>query len=340
MSYRFALLGCGNIGSRHAEQVKAVGVLSAVCDIVPERAVSFADRYGAKPYSSLDDLLKKEKIDIVTVATPNGLHPAHSIRALEAGCHVLCEKPMAITSTDGLQMLQAAKAAGKRLFVVKQNRYNAPVAAVKNLMDAGKLGKISGFVLNCFWNRPAAYYNESWRGTLAMDGGTLFTQFSHFIDLLWWFLGEMDAAVGWRGNFMHKGWIEFEDTGVAGLVMKSGAIGTLNYTINAHLKNMEGSFTLFGDRGTVKIGGQYLNRIEHFSVENEPLPQLEMSGPANSYGFYEGSMSNHEMVYQRLVKALDSSAHTLVEASEGLKSVEMIERIYAASPFVYSNPTV
>jgi predicted dehydrogenase len=339
MSYRFALLGCGNIASRHALQAKAVGVLAAVCDIVPGRAASFAERYGARPYSSLDNMLKEEAIDIVTVATPNGLHAQHAVRALEAGCHVLCEKPLAITSADGLRMLQAAKAAGKRLFVVKQNRYNAPVAAVKNLIDAGKLGKVNGFVLNCFWNRPAAYYNESWRGTLALDGGTLFTQFSHFIDLLWWFLGDMDTTTGWRSNCMHRGLIEFEDIGVACIVMKNGAVGTVNYTINAHLKNMEGSFTLFGDRGTVKIGGRYLNTIEHFSVENEPLPQLQTSGPANTYGFYEGSMSNHETVYRHLIKALDSPAHAFVEASEGLKSVEMIERIYAASPFVH-NPMV
>ncbi len=156
-------------------------------------------------------------------------------------------------------MIEASCNAGKRLFVVKQNRYNPPVIAVKKLIEEGALGKIYSFQLNCFWNRTDKYYHQSWRGTQVYDGGILFTQFSHFIDLLYWFLGEVDQVSGMRANFHHSESMEFEDTGIANLIMKNGAIGTLNYTVNANQSNMEGSFTLFGEKGTVKIGGQYLN---------------------------------------------------------------------------------
>ena len=334
MSYRFALIGCGRIASRHAENIRLTGNLVAVCDNIEEKVSGFSIQNQAVPYTDLRQLLKSEAIDIVTICTPNGLHPSQAIHALETGHHVLCEKPMAISVTEGRRMLEAARASGKKLFVVKQNRYNPPVTAVKYLLDKGSLGKIVGFQLNCFWNRPLAYYHNSWRGTNAMDGGILFTQFSHFVDLLYWFLGEIKTVAGFRGNYQHQGIIEFEDAGVASLVMRNGAVGTFNYHINSHLKNMEGSFTLFGEKGSVRIGGQYLNEIDFFSVDEEEKPLLTAGTSSNQYGFYEGSMSNHHIVYRELIKALDDPAHQVVEAAEALKSIEMIEQIYAASPFI------
>lgn len=335
MPYRFAIIGCGNISGRHAAAIHTVGKLAAVCDTNASRAASLAAQYQANSYNHLGKLLEGEHPDCVAVCTPNGLHPVHAIAALRSGSHVICEKPLAISVEEGTRMLQAAKSSGKKLFVVKQNRFNPPVETIKKLVDENRLGPIQSFQINCYWNRPAAYYTEPWKGTLDMDGGTLFTQFSHFIDLLFWFLGEIKTVSGWRINANHRGIIDFEDTGIANIIMQNGSIGNIHYTINAHDSNMEGSITLFGEKGTVKIGGQYLNRIDHFSVENEMQPELHHTSPANSYGFYKGSMSNHHLVYNEVVKSLDNLDNSLVEADEALKSVEMIEQIYAASPFIY-----
>ena len=333
--YKFAIIGCGQIAERHAEQIKKKGELIAVCDIVEEQVISFSKKNSAKAYYDFEELLRKEKeIDIISVCTPNGLHAIQSIKSLQAGKHVLCEKPMAITSSDAKQMIETEKLTGKKLFVVKQNRYNPPVVFTKQLIDGKKLGRIFSFQINCFWNRPASYYNSSWKGTQKMDGGTLFTQFSHFIDLLYWLLGNLSDAKGIRQNFLHKDCIEFEDTGVCYLRMNNGAMGTINYTINSVNKNMEGSLALFGEKGTVKIGGQYLNELEYFSIEGELKPVLPQGKPANQYGFYEGSMSNHDKVYEHLINALDDPQYNFINSEETLKTIEIIEKIYNASPLL------
>lgn len=334
MSYHFAIIGCGHIGRRHAGQVAAYGVLQAVCDTDATRARELAGQYKARPYFSAAELFRSEKPDVVSVCTPNGLHAEHAIMALEAGCHVLCEKPMSISRESGLQMIAAAEKAGRKLYVVKQNRYNPPVEALKKLLEEKKLGTIHSFQVNCFWNRPVAYYTNSWHGTRDLDGGILFTQFSHFIDLLYWLLGDVQQVQGLRSNFTHGTSIAFEDTGIALLQLQNGAIGSVQYTINSFQRNMEGSITIFGDRGTVKIGGQYLNTVEFFSVQDVPTPVLPAGQPSNHYGFYEGSMSNHDKVYDHLIKALDNPGYRFVEAAEALKTVEIIEKIYTASPFI------
>ena len=334
MTYKFAIIGCGNIAQRHAEQIVATGQLVAVCDVNTEKARILADKYNVRSYISIDDLLQNEKIDVVSICTPNGLHAPHSIAALQAGTHVLCEKPMAISVADGKKMVEAARLYQKKLFVVKQNRYNPPVEFVKNLLTENKLGKILSFQVNCFWNRPVEYYKNSWKGTMALDGGTLFTQFSHFIDLLYWFLGDIEQVQGWRSNYIHKEVIEFEDTGIVMIQMANGAMGTLSYTVNSLPKNMEGSITLFGEKGTAKIGGQYLNELEFFWAEGEVAPLLAVGKPANDYGFYEGSMSNHHKIYEHLIKTLNDPNHVFLEAAEALKSVEIIEKIYVSSPII------
>jgi UDP-N-acetyl-2-amino-2-deoxyglucuronate dehydrogenase len=337
MSYRFALIGCGRIAQRHASLIPHFGALTAVCDPDPQKCNDFSRQFGCSGYEAAAVLFQQSQADISVICSPNGLHASHAILALNAGTHVLCEKPMAITEVQCEEMIAAAESAGKRLFVVKQNRYNPPVQYVKNLMDQGRLGEISSFQLNCFWNRPKSYYDDPWRGTLDMDGGILFTQFSHFIDIIAWFFGDLIHASGVRGNYQHRGVIEFEDTGVAYLLMSSGAMGTLNYTINAYPKNIEGSLTIFGEKGTVKIGGPYLNTIEYFNVENESHPALTPSNAPNSYGNYEGSMSNHHLVYQEMMTAIGSEWSSAVEAREAMKSVEMIRKIYDSSPFRNGN---
>jgi predicted dehydrogenase len=327
MNLNFAIIGCGRIAKRHAEQMTRQGKLAAVCDIIPAKADELALLYNAKAYYSIEELLKAEAdINLVAICTPNGLHASHSIKVLEASNHVLCEKPLCISAEDGKDMIEAAEKAGKKLFVVKQNRYNPPVAFLKELIVNGKLGKIYSFQVNCFWNRPEAYYTD-WKGSKELDGGTLFTQFSHFIDLLYWLLGDVAAVKTITKNFAHP-LIEFEDTGIVGFEMQSGAIGSLNYTVNSFEKNMEGSFTVFAEKGTVKIGGQYLNELEYCAVAGIEKPNLPLGNPANGYGFYQGSMSNHDKVYEHLIHALQNDQNDFASAADGLKTVEIIQRIY------------
>ena len=330
MNPSFAIIGCGRIAKRHAEQMLIHGRLVAVCDIIPEKADEFAALYKAKACYSIEELLQKETgIDLISICTPNGLHASHAVKALEAGYHVLCEKPLCINVEDGKKMIAAAEKIGKKLFVVKQNRYNPPVVFLKDMINTGMLGKIYSFQINCFWNRPPEYYT-GWKGSKALDGGTLYTQYSHFIDLLYWLLGDVAAVKTTAKNFAHPA-IEFEDTGIMIFEMKSGAIGSLNYTVNSFEKNMEGSFTVFAEKGTVKIGGQYLNELEYCHVSGVQSPNLPPGNPANGYGFYSGSMSNHDKVYENLMIALKDDKHEFASAKDGLKTVEIIQRIYNSS---------
>jgi UDP-N-acetyl-2-amino-2-deoxyglucuronate dehydrogenase len=329
---RFAILGCGRVAQRHAEHVFNQGKLVAVCDTVPERADALAGKYNANAYYDVATLLDTEKrVNVVSVCTPNGLHAEHSILALQKGFHVLCEKPMAISAGDCGEMIKAAEKNNKRLFVIKQNRFNPPVEAVKRAVDEGRLGRILSVQLSCFWNRNPGYYRDSWKGTKDLDGGTLFTQFSHFIDLLYWIVGDVKKVHAMTGNFVHKGVIEFEDTGVAILEFCNGVIGTVNYTVNSYGNNMEGSLTIFGETGTVKIGGQYLNELEYQCIRNYRIENLPEGNKANNYGDYVGSMSNHDKVYQNLIDVLTNGASISTSAFEGLKTVEIIEKIYHAA---------
>lgn len=327
MKKKFAIVGCGRIAQRHAEQINKVGVLVAVCDINTSRGEELALKYKAKYYNSLEELLKNEiNIDVVSVCTPNGLHAKHSIMILQSGTNVLCEKPLCINVEDGKKMISAAQNASKKLFVVKQNRYNPPVVFLKELISKGKLGQIFSFQINCFWNRPTAYYTD-WKGTKDLDGGTLFTQFSHFVDLLNWLLGDVEKVQATLKNYAHPS-IEFEDTGAVILQLKNGAIGTFNYTVNAYHNNMEGSLSIFAEKGSIKIGGQYLNELEYCNVEDVAAPTLPSGNPANGYGFYKGSMSNHDKVYENLIAALQDETHEFASAEEGLITVSIIEKIY------------
>lgn len=329
---KFAIVGCGRIAQRHAEHISKRGQLVAVCDVVEDKAQQLANTYGAKAYTSYADMLANEtSIDVIAVCSPNGLHAQHSIEGLKAGFHVLCEKPMGLSVKECGEMIQAAERANKRLFAIKQNRYNPPVAAVKEIIEAGKLGKVLSVQLSCFWNRNTDYYANSWKGTKDLDGGTLFTQFSHFIDLLYWLIGDVDEVAAYMGNFAHEGIIEFEDTGVVILKFTNGAIGTVNYTVNSFDKNMEGSLTIFGEKGTVKIGGQYLNELEYQQIQDYRIENLPEGNKANNYGNYTGSMSNHDKVYDNLIEVLTHNAPITTSSYEGMKTVEIIEKIYRAA---------
>lgn len=325
----FAIIGCGRIAQRHAEHIFKFGKLLAVCDTIEGKANALAEKYGAKAYYNINDLLANEKdVMVVSICTPNGLHAQHAIESLKVGFHVLCEKPMAINVHDCGEMIKTAEKYNKRLFAIKQNRFNPPVEAVKQLIEDGKLGKIYSIQLSCFWNRNTDYYQNSWKGTQDLDGGTLYTQFSHFIDLLYWMIGDIKDVEAYTANYNHKGIIEFEDTGVVILQFQNGAIGTINYTVNSYAKNMEGSLTIFGEKGTVKIGGQYLNELEYQNIENYTIDNLPVGNTANNYGNYMGSMSNHDKVYENLIDVLTNNASISTSAFEGLKTVEIIDKIY------------
>lgn len=326
---KFAIIGCGRIAQRHAEHITNQGELVAVCDIDTAKATQMAEKYSAKSFDSVDDLLNSGlDIDVVSICSPNGLHSEHSIDSLKAGFNVLCEKPLAITVSDAGEMLKAAEKANKRLFAIKQNRFNPPVSAVKEAIELGKFGKIYSIQLSCFWNRNFDYYENSWKGTKDLDGGTLYTQFSHFIDLLYWLIGDVRNVQAYVSNYAHQNVIEFEDTGVVILEFYNGAIGTVNYTVNSYKKNMEGSLAIFGEKGTVKIGGQYLNELEYQNFEDYEIGDLPVGNKPNNYGNYQGSMSNHDKVYENLIDVLQNGASISTNSFEGLKTVEIIEKIY------------
>ena len=333
-STRFLLLGCGTIGERHARLAAEKGALIAVCDIDEKKLKQFSKQYNCYGYTSLTDMLSAETADALLVCTPNGLHATHSISGLKAGMHVLCEKPMAIASVDCKRMIQAATKAEKHLLIVKQNRLNPPVAAVKELLAKNKLGKIYSVQVNCFWNRGAKYYQQSnWRGTKELDGGVLFTQFSHFVDLLYWFFGEVKTVKGMTANLAHQQLIEVEDTGVFSFVTKTGVPGTLHYSTNTKTKNYEGSITIIAEKATIKIGGPYLNTIEYQEPVLIDVAKLIAGNAANQYKGYEGSMNNHARVYDEFIQVIAGKQKKYVSGEEGIHSVKMIEQFYKAASY-------
>ena len=326
---RIGIIGCGKIAPRHAAEASRLGKLVAVCDIVPERADELAGRYAATAYYSIEELLATATdLDLLAVCTPNGLHARHSIQALEAGLHVLCEKPLCIHLADAHAMTEAAAQANRKLFVVKSTRYNPALALLRRVLENGKLGKIYSFQLNCLWNRPAAYYQDTWKGSLELDGGALYTQFSHYIDALLWLLGDVEQVSGFRKNAAHRDTIEFEDEGVASLTLSSGVIGGFNWSLNTYNRNMEVSLTLIAEKGTVRIAGEYMNKLEYQCTAVPDLLEGITEGKANDYGFYKGSMSNHDKVYENMLLALQDAEHPFTSVADGLKTVAAIEQIY------------
>ncbi len=334
-SVKFAILGCGKIGTRHAAKLKSVNgaQLVAVCDIVPERADNVGKEYSCRSYHDIEKLLNDPEIDFVNICTPSGLHAEHSIRALRAGKNVLCEKPMAINIPDALEMIEVSKKVGKKLFVVKQNRFNPPVKLVSQLLCENKLGVPILCVVNVFWNRNDDYYkSDPWRGTLALDGGTLYTQASHFVDLMLVFMGKPKSVSGFVGTKNHS--IEIEDTGVVAIEFESGALGSFNYTTCVTNKNFEGSIFLVGTKGTVKIGGEYLNTIDHFDVEGVDSYELELTtAEANDYGTYKGSMSNHDKVFEAIIEEVNGSNHSdnLASGEEAIKTIIFIDKVFESA---------
>lgn len=326
---KFAIIGLGNIGKRHAEHIlqQANAELVAVCDSDASKSKVLEVPF----YQNIESLLAETNADVLCVCTPNYLHEAHTVAALKAGLNVVVEKPMALSTAECDRMIAAAEESDKIIFAVKQNRYNPPVVAVKNLIDEGRLGKIFMIQVNCFWNRGDSYYSQSdWRGKKEKDGGCLFTQFSHFVDILYYLNGSIEKAFGAVQNFAHQHNTEFEDTGSFVMQAANGAVINFNFTTCSFEKNMEGAITIFAENGTIKIGGQYLNTIEYQQIKGAAIPAINISAKNNDYGLYQGSMSNHDKLIQNVVDVLQNGEKIMTTAAEGREVVRMIEMMYAS----------
>lgn len=326
---KFGVIGFGKIGPRHKQKIDENDncELIALCDIDQSKLKSL-EKQEIKLYNDYKIMLKNAHIDVVSVCTPNYLHAQMVVDSLNAKKHVLCEKPMALTSDDCENMVEAARTNERKLFIVMQNRYNPPVQAVRKLIDENKLGKIYSIVLNCYWNRNKEYFASSpWKGSREKDGGALYTQFSHFVDLVYWFAGKATSLHAIADNYNHPE-IEIEDTGVVTVKFESGSLGSINFTNCAYNKNMEGSITIFAEHGTVKIGGEYLNTLEYQNVKDVDIIKIGAGRAANDYGFYKGSMSNHHKVYENVVDVLLSNKKIDVDGKEGMQSLKIIEAIY------------
>ncbi len=328
---KFAVVGCGHIGKRHAEMINRneEAELVGLCDIKPKTELGI-DKFEVPFFSSIDELLSANTgADIITIATPNGLHAAHSLKALGANHHIVVEKPMGLTKADSEKVIFKALKQHKQVFCVMQNRYSPPSVWLKEVIDKKLLGDIFTVQLNCYWNRDSRYYKVGgWKGTADLDGGTLFTQFSHFIDIMYWLFGDIDNIKGNFKDFTHKESTAFEDSGLVTFDFVDGGMGTLNYSTAVWDKNLESSMTIVGSKGSIKVGGQYMNEVDYCHIENYEMPVLPPANPANDYGPYKGSAANHNYIIENVVDTLKGRNTATTNALEGLKVVDIIERIY------------
>lgn len=331
---RFVVCGVGHIGRRHASLVarqpgaQLVALVDTRAELAPEIAL---EHPGVPFFSSLEAYLTQgPPADVLTIATPNDQHAPQAIAGLQHGLHVVIEKPIALRKVDAEAILRTALQTGRLVFGVMQNRYSPPAAWLKQVYDQGLLGEIYLVQLNCFWNRDARYYQPGgWKGTQAQDGGTLFTQFSHFVDLLYWVFGDITNISARFRDFNHAGLTEFEDSGLVTFDLVRGGSGTLHYSTAVWDRNLESSLTVVAEHGSLRLGGQYINQVEYCHLRNYTLPELPPTNPANNYGLYQGSAANHVQVIENVIDTVQKRSLATTNALEGLKVVEIIERIYS-----------
>ena len=329
-TFRVALAGCGRISKNHFEAIDQVDGLElvAVCDTDPERAAQAGAQWNVPHYTSYEKMLKESKADVVTIATPSGLHPDQGVEAARAGKHVVMEKPMAISLTGADALVHACDKAGVQLFVVKQNRLNPPVQLLKRAVDKNRFGRI--FMASCtvHWARPQEYYDQApWRGTWEFDGGAFMNQASHYVDLIQWVMGPVESVIAKTATLARR--IETEDSGIAILKFRSGALGTIQVTMLAYPRNLEGSLTILGEKGSAKIGGTAVNKIEHweFAEYDDDDKQVEAanSTPPNVYGL------GHQGYYRNVLAVLRDEAKPDTDGRAGRKSLELILGIYESA---------
>ncbi|MDO4877932.1 MAG: Gfo/Idh/MocA family oxidoreductase [Neisseria sp.] len=328
---KFALVGCGRISGNHFGSFEALHEdceAVAVCDIDAAALQKAVERTGAKGYLDYAQMLAETDADVIVITTPSGLHPRQAVQALEAGFHVVTEKPMATRLHDGERMVQAADKAGKRLFVVKQNRLNATLQLLKRAVAEKRFGKIHMVHLNVFWTRPQAYYDQGngWRGTWEFDGGAFMNQASHYVDLMEWLIGPVQDVQAMVST--HRD-IEAEDTGVMNIRWRNGALGSMAVTMCTYPKNLEGSITILGESGTVRIGGMAVNEIQEWNFADERDYDLQVKNAnyetTSVYGF------GHPLYYRNVIDVLRGKAHPVTDGREGLKSLELIIAAYLAA---------
>jgi UDP-N-acetyl-2-amino-2-deoxyglucuronate dehydrogenase len=329
---RIAVVGCGRISKNHfgsIEQHAQNVSLVAVCDTNREVLEQHTEQYKVPGYIHIADMLQKEQLDIVALCTPSGLHPQQAILAAQHKVNVLTEKPMGTRFADGVAMVKACDQAGVRLFVVKQNRRNATLQLLKQAVDQGRFGRIYNVALNVFWTRPQSYYDQGngWRGTWEFDGGALMNQASHYIDLLDWIIGPVESVMAYTGTQARD--IEAEDSGVAVIRWRSGAMGTLNVSMLTYPQNLEGSITILGEKGTVRVGGVAVNEIQQWQF-SDPRPedaeiQQASYTTTSVYGF------GHPLYYSNVVDVMRGQAEPETDGRSGLKSLELLVAMYRSA---------
>lgn len=331
---RFSVVGGGHIGKRHAEMVlrHPEAELVSICDVREKSDCEIP--YEVPFFHSAEEMIQGgPESDVVCICSPNGLHAQHALLALNNQKHVVIEKPMALTKADCEKVIFSALNEHRQVFCVMQNRYSPPSIWIKDIIEKKILGDIYMVNINCYWNRDQRYYSKSkWKGTLNMDGGTLFTQFSHFIDIMYWLFGDIKNIQARFNDFNHQNNTDFEDSGVVSFEFMSGGIGTINFSTSVRNVNFESSLTVIADKGTVKLGGQYMNEVHYCNIENYVMQELPPANPANDYGDYKGSAANHVYIIQNVVDTIMGRTNITTNAMEGLKVVDIIERIYHAAP--------
>ncbi len=328
---RFALAGCGRISSNHMDALKKHAdraELIAVCDVDQNALRQAAERTGARPFTDFSEMLERTEADVIVLATPSGLHADQAIQAAAAGRDVMTEKPMATRWNDGKRMVSACDAAGVRLFVVKQNRRNATLQLLKRAVDKGRFGRIYLATINVFWSRPQSYYDSAaWRGTWEFDGGAFMNQASHYVDLLDWLVGPIESVQAYTATLARD--IEVEDTGVMAVRWRSGALGSVNVTMLAYPKNIEGSITILGETGTVRIGGVAVNEIKHWEFASADDDDARIAGASyettSVYGF------GHPLYYDNVLQVLRGECEPETDGREGLKSLEVLIACYLSA---------
>ncbi len=328
---KFAVVGSGHIGLRHAEMItrNPECELVALCDSRPAAELEIG-QYQVPYFGNLESLLESNiDFDVVCICTPNGLHAEQALKALEKRKHVVIEKPLALSKSDCEKIIFKALQVHKVVFCVMQNRYSPPSVWLKEMVDRRLLGDIFMVQLVCYWNRDERYYrNGSWKGSSNLDGGTLFTQFSHWVDLMYWLFGDITDIQAKFDDFTHAGSTAFEDSGFVNFRFLNGGMGSIGYSTAVYDKNLESSMTIIGRKGSIKVGGQYMNEVEYCHIKDYQMPDLPAVSPANDYGSYKGSAANHHFIIENVVNTLRAKTQITTNALEGLKVVEIIERIY------------
>lgn len=328
---KFAVVGCGHIGKRHAEMISRnqEAELVALVD-VKEKSKLGIDHYSVPFFNTLDAFLDSGiEVDVINIATPNGFHAQQGMKVLDSGRHLVIEKPMSLTKKDAEALIFKGLQKQKQVFCVMQNRYSPPSVWLKELIESGKLGGVFMVQINCYWNRDARYYvPEGWHGKKDLDGGTLFTQFSHFIDLMYWYFGDITNIQAKFADFNHKSLTDFEDSGFISFDFVNGGMGSINYSTSVWDKNLESSITVIAENGSLKVGGQYMNEVEYCHIKDYEMPELAPTNPGNDYGAYKGSAANHHYIIENVVDVLKGRSTITTNSLEGLKVVDIIERIY------------